>query len=154
MKLFNRNKDQSNSDDIQNYYATERRERTGVAWLLAAGTLIVTLLLALGFFYGGRWAYRAIFDDNDTSQIANDGEVQEDAVSPFDDGDDATEEGGADDGDSIDEAPSSNNDPLSDDASGGDSTDSTASASDDEETEPALPVSGTLPSTGPSEPEL
>lgn len=57
--------------EVQEYYQTERRERTGVAWLLAIGTLIVTVLLALVLFYGGRWAYRAITNDNDTATEGN-----------------------------------------------------------------------------------
>lgn len=46
--------------EIQEYYHAEQRERVGVAWLLALGTLVVTILLALGLFYGGRWTYRKI----------------------------------------------------------------------------------------------
>ncbi len=51
-------------EEIQDYYKTERRERAGVAWLLAFGTLIVTVLLAGGIFFGGRWAYRKIAGDD------------------------------------------------------------------------------------------
>lgn len=47
--------------DIQEeYYEPERKERSGVAWLLAIGTLIVTVLLATGLFFAGRWTYRQI----------------------------------------------------------------------------------------------
>lgn len=46
--------------EIKEYYQTERRERVGVAWLLALGTLLLTLVLATGLFFGGRWAYRKI----------------------------------------------------------------------------------------------
>lgn len=45
-------------EEIQDYYQTERRERAGVAWLLAFGTLVVTILLAGLIFFGGRAAYR------------------------------------------------------------------------------------------------
>ncbi len=48
--------------EIQEYYQAEKRERTGIAWLLALGTLAVTLLVATGVFYGGRWVYRKIAD--------------------------------------------------------------------------------------------
>lgn len=44
--------------EIQEYYQAERRERAGVAWLLALATLAVTLLVAVGLFFGGRWVYR------------------------------------------------------------------------------------------------
>ena len=70
---FNRKKKQGQSvpEEIQQYYNTERRERVGVAWLLAGGTLILTVLLAIVLFFGGRWVYRTVFDrDNrpDTAQ--------------------------------------------------------------------------------------
>lgn len=55
--------------EIQDYYQAERRERTGVAWLMATGTLIVTILLAVGLFFGGRWIYRKV-KGNDSQQIA------------------------------------------------------------------------------------
>lgn len=46
--------------EIEEYYTAEKRERRGVAGLLAVGTLLVTILLAVGLFFGGRWAYRSI----------------------------------------------------------------------------------------------
>lgn len=48
--------------EVQEYYQSERRERSGVAWLLALGTLVITLLLAVGLFFGGRWLWQRIFD--------------------------------------------------------------------------------------------
>jgi uncharacterized protein HemX len=73
MKLwpFSRKKtDQEVPQEIQEYYQAERRVRAGMAWLLAGVTLVVTLLLATGLFFGGRWAYRAIFnnDEEQTTQ--------------------------------------------------------------------------------------
>lgn len=44
--------------EIQQYYKAERRERTGVAWLLAIGTLLITIAIIVGLFLGGRWLYR------------------------------------------------------------------------------------------------
>ena len=49
----------------EEYYQTERRERTGIAWLLAFGTLIATIVVAAGIFFGGRLAYRTFVDDGD-----------------------------------------------------------------------------------------
>lgn len=67
MALFNRrNRNQTNVPaEIQEYYQTERRERAGVAWLLAGGTLVATVLLAAGIFFAGRWVYRAAFDKDE-----------------------------------------------------------------------------------------
>lgn len=48
-------------EEVQEYYQSEKREKVGVAWLLALGTLIATLVIALGLFYGGRWVWRELF---------------------------------------------------------------------------------------------
>ncbi len=65
-------------EEVQEYYESGRRERVGVAWLLGLGTLLVTVLLALGIFFGGRWLYRTIKGNNDkpqsTAQIGSDQE--------------------------------------------------------------------------------
>ncbi|MDB5185508.1 MAG: hypothetical protein JWL85_31 [Candidatus Saccharibacteria bacterium] len=58
--------------EIKEYYQAERRERKGIAGLLALATLVVTVLLALGLFYGGRWAYRTLTNnDKQTAQTTN-----------------------------------------------------------------------------------
>lgn len=46
--------------ELQEYYKTERRERLGIAWLLALATLFATVALVLGLFFGGRWLIRQI----------------------------------------------------------------------------------------------
>lgn len=62
---FNRRKqNDAVPQEIQQYYQAERRERVGMAWLLALSTLVLTVLLVLGIFFGGRWVYRQIRDDN------------------------------------------------------------------------------------------
>jgi hypothetical protein len=50
--------------EVQAYYEAEKRDRRGVAGLLAVGTLVVTILLAAGLFFGGRWAYQKIRNDD------------------------------------------------------------------------------------------
>lgn len=88
---FRRNKNvDSVPQEIQDYYQTEKRERTGVAWLLALGTLLITVGLSVLLFFGGRWAYRQIAgNDNDktpeTSQVAqnpNEDQGQESSTQP------------------------------------------------------------------------
>ena len=67
---FNRKNKQQQSavaNEIQDYYQSERRERKGVAWLLAIATFFVTLLAVLVLFYGGKWAYNKIRGDEPTS---------------------------------------------------------------------------------------
>jgi cytoskeletal protein RodZ len=73
MAWFNRRKQNTDvlPEEVREYYQTERRERTGMAWLLAAGTLVVTFIIAAGLFFGGRWAYRAAFNHNDNKTASN-----------------------------------------------------------------------------------
>jgi len=64
---FNRNKTTDTTDvpkEVRDYYQSERREHMGVAWLLALGTLLLTMALAVGLFFGGRWVYRTLFDNS------------------------------------------------------------------------------------------
>jgi len=79
--LFNRrNRNQTNvPTEIQEYYQTERRERAGVAWLLAGGTLVATVLLAAAIFFAGRWVYRTAFDNDDpkTTEVAQQDKKEE-----------------------------------------------------------------------------
>lgn len=79
---FRRNK-QDQTDvpaEIQEYYQTGRRERTGVAWLLALGTLLLTIGLATLLFFGGRWLYRTVANRGDN----NNGNTSQVTQSPTD----------------------------------------------------------------------
>jgi len=76
---FNRQKaDQSKPNvppEVQEYYQAERRERMGLAWLVAFLTLVVTIAVVLGLFVGGRWVYRKVANDDkgaNTGQTASD----------------------------------------------------------------------------------
>ncbi|MBI1857089.1 hypothetical protein HY003_02720 [Candidatus Saccharibacteria bacterium] len=62
MWLINRRKDKTTNApvEVQDFYRAEKRERVGVAWLLALATFVVTIVLALGLFFGGRFIYRKI----------------------------------------------------------------------------------------------
>ena len=86
MRFFRRNKQEDVSSDVQGYYQTEKSGRRGIAWLLALATVITTLVLTLGLFYGGRWAYRSIFGsdekDNKSNPIVNQPTNDEDHGAP------------------------------------------------------------------------
>lgn len=71
MAFFNRKaKNHSGvSKELEEFYQNERRERFGVAWLLAFGTLVTTLLLASALFFGGRWLYRVVTNDNTPNDL-------------------------------------------------------------------------------------
>ncbi len=48
--------------EVEEYYQSEHKERRGVAWLLMLTALVLTLLIAIGLFFGGKWIYRTVFD--------------------------------------------------------------------------------------------
>ena len=50
--------------EMQQFYDAKRKERTSVAWVLAFITLVVTVVLAFGSFFAGRWVYRKIAGSN------------------------------------------------------------------------------------------
>lgn len=91
MALFKRNKttidDAVMPQELQDYYEAETRERTWMAWMLGLATLVITVVIALGLFYGGRFAYRKI-RGSDSKQTA----VQQDNQSEDEDADEADEE--------------------------------------------------------------
>jgi len=64
MNLFNRRKkqvvDPSLPPEVQAYSQAERRERMGIAWLVGVVSLVVSLILITGLFFGGRWVYRKV----------------------------------------------------------------------------------------------
>lgn len=45
--------------EIEKYYDAERRERSGLTWLLAFVSVAAAALILIGIFYGGRLLYRA-----------------------------------------------------------------------------------------------
>ena len=61
MKL-SRRKDKAGSSvvpaEIQEYYNAEQRERVGLAWIIAVISLLVSLAVIFGIFFGGRYVYR------------------------------------------------------------------------------------------------
>lgn len=74
MALFGKRNKQRDDvpEEIQEYYDAEESDRTGVAWLLAFATLVVTILLAAGIFFAGRWTYHKIAgtDKNKSTETA------------------------------------------------------------------------------------
>lgn len=60
MALFRRNKvDETGMPvEVDQYYQAENTGRGPLTWLLALVTVLITVLVVLALFYGGRWAYR------------------------------------------------------------------------------------------------
>ena len=71
MALFKRDpKDSSVLPEIEKYYDAEKRERAGLAWLLAIASVAFVAALLIGVFFGGRWIYRKVTDTNTKSPVA------------------------------------------------------------------------------------
>ena len=65
MAIFNRKKaNKAVLPEIEKYYDAEKRERAGLAWLLALTSIAVVALVLIGAFFGGRWVYRKATDNN------------------------------------------------------------------------------------------
>jgi cytoskeletal protein RodZ len=74
---FQKNKaEEQLPSEVQDYYQAEKREKQSLAWLLALGTLVVTVALALGVFFGGRWVYRKIANKPSTPATTTPGPSQ------------------------------------------------------------------------------
>lgn len=72
MKLFRGKNPDNVPAEVQDYYQSQQSEHKSVAWLLAFATFVLTLVLILGLFFGGKWAYRKIAnrDKNAPSEVA------------------------------------------------------------------------------------
>lgn len=73
MALFNRS-EKTTIPELQEYYDNQRKNRTGTAWLMALASLLVTVAVLSGLFFGGRWLYRTIANrnKNDSSETKKD----------------------------------------------------------------------------------
>lgn len=84
MKIWPFHRNQPSEDlpeDIQEFYDAEQKKRSGMAWLLALATLVVTILLAIALFYGGRWIYQRIAGDDNVDQPVVTEQTVEETVS-------------------------------------------------------------------------
>ena len=134
MALFNRNKTNQAgmAPEVSDYYKAEGRERAWVAWVLAITTLLVTIFVVLGIFYGGRWAFRKVKDNDKPAPVA----VQ-------------TDETKSDEQTSTDTTPSANE--PSSTSSTSSSTSSTPVATSTTTTPTNSTTKSDLPSTGPGD---
>ena len=77
---FKRNQDNQTIADLENYYTSSYNSgssNSGKAWLMALLSLIITLVVIVALFFGVRWIYRALTDDN-ASEAERNGQVQVD----------------------------------------------------------------------------
>lgn len=80
MALFKRKAKDSVLPEVDQYYQAEKRDRSGLAWLLALVSIAVVALVIVLLFLGGRWIYRQITDDNEP-EVVNVGDDANDAPS-------------------------------------------------------------------------
>ncbi|MBP6962734.1 hypothetical protein KBB49_04320 [Candidatus Saccharibacteria bacterium] len=62
MAIFKRRKNQTVAE-LEEYYAS-KKTRSGMAWVMAFTSLLLTILVVAGLFFGVRWVYRSLTDDN------------------------------------------------------------------------------------------
>lgn len=136
------NKQDEVPPEVENYYQSERRERVGVAWLLALATLVITVVLAAALFLGGRWTYRQIAGNDESAQTET---GQTSSTTTDDTGNTPTpeptpsDEQSADDGDTAtdgrapqDQADANNEAPVTDAPNGQTAGDATTTEGPDE----------------------
>lgn len=58
-----KNSDQSDVPNLEQYYA-DRDTRNGASWLVALGTILVIALIGVGVFFGTKWLYNVITDND------------------------------------------------------------------------------------------
>lgn len=158
MALFNRKKKDAVLPEIDKYYEGERRDRNGLAWLLAMVSVILVTLLIIGLFLLGRWIYRELTDDNggDTATVQQENGEN---VPSFDGEAPGADEDGANDGTTDDPDMTTGDSDQSGDedvANGDDSADENGSVdapvSTNTPSDPSTQVPATgddpLPSTG------
>lgn len=56
--------------EFEEYYMAEKKERAGMAWLLAVITLMVSVVAVIAIFLGGRWTYRKIAHKDSKTTVA------------------------------------------------------------------------------------
>jgi cytoskeletal protein RodZ len=67
-RLFKRN-NKTTIAELEEYYANQDRKKTktSMAWLMAVLSLVITLAVIAMIFFGGRWLYRTLTDDDNTT---------------------------------------------------------------------------------------
>lgn len=150
MALFNRTKKDSVLPEIDKYYEGERRDRAGLAWVLALVSVIAVTLVVIGLFLAGRWVYQAL--TNDSEDVAVVENTDQGTAPSFDGGSSATE------GSSNEAAPSDESSPETSAPAPEESSQDTESENEGRVDAPArtdvpsTPVTGDdpLPRTGPA----
>lgn len=82
MGLFNRkNTETVLPPEVNQYYASQRRERAGMMAIFGFSALIITILVGLALFFGGRALYRNIYADKNDSKSTSQEESKDSSPS-------------------------------------------------------------------------
>jgi len=141
---FNRKKqDDTLPEEVKEFYESGRKERSGMAWLMALGTLIVTVVLALLLFYGGRWVYNKLAGNDEPENQPTETSEQ-------------TQQQQTSSNDNNNQPPSANNNSNPSNQQGSSSTNTNQpSTPQPSQTQPNnTPSQSNTPSTGSSSPEV
>ncbi len=79
MALFG-NENKKTIEELESYYAN-KTQRTGMAWAMAFLSLLITVAVLAGLFFGGRWLYREfVGSGQDTALTDPSGQNDEEAT--------------------------------------------------------------------------
>ncbi len=79
MALFG-DKNKQTIEELENYYSN-RQQRAGMAWFMAFLSLVVTVVVLGGLFFGGRFLYKTFVNDDVTpTEVADSGESTTDST--------------------------------------------------------------------------
>jgi hypothetical protein len=152
-RLFKRN-DKTTIAELEEYYSsTGKKNRGGMAWLMAFLSVALTIIVLVGLFYLGRWIYRAVTDDDSNTTTVS--ESADDSVElPNFDGDVVGQgnQDGATDSDSTSTAETGG--VVTDEAASvtvGDDQTSSQSNADSSDSENSVSGVSTVPDTGAGE---
>lgn len=88
MSPFFKRNDKTTIAELEEYYATQKPRRTGMAWFMALLSLLITVAVIVALFFGGRWLYRTfVTNDNGGATVSDNGPSVNDVQLPSFDGD-------------------------------------------------------------------
>ncbi len=144
-RLFKRN-NKTTIAELEEYYANQenRKTRTGKAWLMAFVSLFITLAVIALLFFGGRWLYRTLTDNDSKTTTTSDATNNDGIDLPTLDGDVVGRGNKSDSDNSADDA-TENAGVVSDEAA------STSTPNTDRVTETGSDSESEIPNTGAGE---
>lgn len=151
MGLFSRKKkttdNQAVPEEIRDYYEAEKRDRMWVVWLLSGATFLITVLVVLGLFWAGRWAYREIIQDDKPATVTTDQNQDQAAQNGAENQENQQQSGQSSNGQQTNQASDTSGQPRPTNQSSSTTNTSTQTPTTTPNTGPTAPE---LPNTGPS----